>query len=154
MGAKFSNSFNFNATMDQAVNLFRDGTFAIQMKFNFLSELPMYNGVQFNYNNGVTFTSWGEDISIVVSFVDPNTVSISVLSECSLPTQIIDWGKNRRNVDKIFQYIGSNIARYATPFVNAPVSGSAQSGPCKYCGNCGAPLNSCDRFCNNCGQPQ
>ena len=47
-------------------------------------------------STGVNFRSWGEKVKII--FLEDH--SISVTSQCSLPTQCIDWGKNKANVTK------------------------------------------------------
>ena len=41
----------------------------------------------------LNLASWGEKIS--VSFDGP---TLTVISKCALPTQCVDWGKNKRNV--------------------------------------------------------
>src|SRR5262249_2621791 len=47
-------------------------------------------------STGVNVWSWGEKITI--TFVAGN--SLVVRNECTLPTQCIDWGKNKSNVRK------------------------------------------------------
>ena len=44
----------------------------------------------------VSLASWGEDMSIVA--LGPQ--HLRVRSQCSLPTQCIDWGKNKKNVQR------------------------------------------------------
>lgn len=46
---------------------------------------------------GTSFFSWGE--RIVIEKLSQSMLSIT--SECKLVTQIIDWGKNKRNVEKV-----------------------------------------------------
>lgn len=45
--------------------------------------------------------SWTE--KVVVNIEDCGHVSVE--SKCTLPTQVVDWGKNRRNVEKVFSLI-------------------------------------------------
>lgn len=45
--------------------------------------------------------SWTEKVTIKI---DPNG-KLHIESKCSLPTQIVDWGKNRRNVENLFAQI-------------------------------------------------
>jgi hypothetical protein len=45
---------------------------------------------------GISLSSWGEIVEIDYS----NKGYIDIRSKCSLRTQCIDWGKNRRNVEK------------------------------------------------------
>lgn len=46
--------------------------------------------------------SWTEKIDVTVE----DNGNVTMKSECSLPTQIIDWGKNKRNVNKFFNTLG------------------------------------------------
>ena len=45
------------------------------------------------------FFSWGENIVIEI-LEDDETVRMK--SSCKMPTQCIDWGKNKRNVNEFF----------------------------------------------------
>ena len=42
----------------------------------------------------VNWLSWGERVTVQA---EPR--SIRIVSECSFPLQVIDWGKNRENVE-------------------------------------------------------
>ena len=44
--------------------------------------------------------SWGENVDAWISH-GPRGAAIQLRSECSFPTQVIDWGKNRKNVERI-----------------------------------------------------
>lgn len=52
----------------------------------------------FAARNRANLWSWGERMSVEVS---PDG-SVTARSECALPTQCFDWGKNRRNVEVFF----------------------------------------------------
>lgn len=41
--------------------------------------------------------SWGEVVTVTVAMRD----TIHVTSVCVFPLQIVDWGKNRRNVERL-----------------------------------------------------
>jgi hypothetical protein len=43
--------------------------------------------------------SWGERITVRVSSLDANTSAVRVESRERAPLQVIDWGKNARNID-------------------------------------------------------
>jgi hypothetical protein len=49
---------------------------------------------------GATWASWGEIITVRVRPVGPSS-AVDVESRSKLGTTVIDWGKNRRNVEKI-----------------------------------------------------
>ena len=55
----------------------------------------------------VSMTSWGETITIS-PFRTSKGCSLRIKSECSLPTQLIDWGKNNENI-KNFSFALSKI---------------------------------------------
>ena len=54
---------------------------------------------------GFSLSSWNENVSI--DFLSAN--SIRITSKCSLPTQCIDWGKNKANVEKFLAEIKKQI---------------------------------------------
>lgn len=56
------------------------------------------DGTQFRVSTGMSFGSWGENITVVRVAAD----RITVRSECSMPTQVFDWGRNESNVKKFF----------------------------------------------------
>jgi len=47
---------------------------------------------------GISLCSWGERIEIVIGLE-----TAQIRSRCSCPVQCIDWGKNRRNVERIVE---------------------------------------------------
>lgn len=55
------------------------------------------------YSTGTNFFSWGE--KIIILFQDE---IVSVRSKCKLPTQILDWGKNKKNVKNIINVISKS----------------------------------------------
>jgi hypothetical protein len=92
-----------NATRVLYVNLPYDRVFAV------IIPTMMSVGVQsyacnpatkvFTGSTGMGLTSWGEDITVWVA-VTPQGSAVNIKSECSLPTQLIDWGKNKENINK------------------------------------------------------
>ena len=55
---------------------------------------------------GVGWLSWGEDVTLTVE-----NASIHIISKCVVPTQIIDWGKNRKNVELVATTVHRAITR-------------------------------------------
>ena len=49
---------------------------------------------------GVGMMSWGEKVTITVAEA-PGGSSVHIHSKCSFPLQLVDYGKNRKNVEKI-----------------------------------------------------
>ena len=56
-------------------------------------------------STGLNVRSWGERVQI--NFSPDN--SISVTSKCALPTQCLDWGKNKANVMKFMAEIREHV---------------------------------------------
>jgi hypothetical protein len=50
-------------------------------------------------SRGASLSSWGETITIS-PYRTPRGCSLKIKSECSLPTQIFDWGKNSENINR------------------------------------------------------
>lgn len=46
--------------------------------------------------------SWGENVLATIGY-GPRGAVLMLRSECALPTQVIDWGKNRQNVELIVE---------------------------------------------------
>jgi hypothetical protein len=56
-------------------------------------------------STSVNMRSWKE--KVLISFFPDN--SISVTSKCALPTQCLDWGKNKANVSRFMAEIRKHI---------------------------------------------
>lgn len=48
----------------------------------------------------VTLMSWGEHITINVG-QHPQGSVVHIESKCAMPVQLVDWGRNKKNVDHI-----------------------------------------------------
>ncbi|MBN1922797.1 MAG: hypothetical protein JW892_16225 [Anaerolineae bacterium] len=55
---------------------------------------------------GVSLKSWGDNITISIAR-SQSGCHVDVLSECALPTQVIDWGSNENNIQKLAQELSS-----------------------------------------------
>lgn len=60
---------------------------------------------------GPSLLSWGEKMTITP--LAPNVVRVR--SECGLPTQCIDWGKNAKNVRSLIQVLWAAIQQVPQP---------------------------------------
>ena len=67
---------------------------------------------------GVTISVWSWGASLLIWPTGPQQVRIR--SECALPTQCIDWGSNRRNVETFANALvtGMNAAMQGPSSVN------------------------------------
>ena len=154
MAAKFVNQKRFNTDVNQIASVVKDIRFSQALNLELKSENPNGVGVWFRFHHGVTFTSWGEKITITVNPATPCSVDVTIESECAMPTQIIDYGKNTQNVRNIFEYIEKHIANCvpnAQPTDNNPNRGTSDI---KFCTKCGTKLSRSDNFCRACGAKQ
>lgn len=56
------------------------------------------DGMQFRVSSSVSWGSWGESIVVLRVAAD----RLQVRSECAMPTQVFDWGRNENNVKRFF----------------------------------------------------
>ncbi len=84
--------------------------------------------------------SFGERIDVLIS-PHGDDVIIDITSRCSLPTQVMDWGRNRKNVRKLYQSMDGQLPEGVT------------ARPVTRCGHCDyvIPDESAGR-CSECGQ--
>ena len=115
MAASYSDTRLFNVPVQAMINLFRSPFFISSLRYKFNGEYPSPYYTVFNFTHGVSLASWGEKITVNVSVLQNNTVSVTVTSECSESFQFVDWGKNNDNVHAIFTFIYTHIGG----FVNA-----------------------------------
>ncbi len=166
MARSFRNSKVYNAP----VSYFADMTRAIGgagYNFKVTSENPTPTGVWFRIIHGMSAMSYGEKITVTITANGPQT-NVEVFSECGMPTQLVDGGKNASNVNLIFKYFESNLTSATAaapaqqpvqqaPVQQAPVQQTGYSAPSqtasrpKFCTKCGNRLGENDRFCTVCG---
>lgn len=145
MAASHNGTFIIQSSLAQVNALICDPAFARGTNLTFASYAPTPYQISFNFTTDVTFTSWGENITITIAAIGPQQVQMTIFSECSMPTQIVDWGTNRDNVTRIINYVTQNIGRYTmTPPPTAPAQ--------QFCQHCGNRLDGGGNFCPKCGQ--
>jgi hypothetical protein len=77
---------------------------------------------------GASLASYGEKIEIFAQAHSPTSSSVKVVSQCQTPMTVIDWGKNRKNVEATLANIDAYLKSMppppadpaAPPVVNAP----------------------------------
>ena len=143
MAANYHQSYVINAPVDRLLNIIRDVQFAIALNIEMKSENHTPNCIWFRFHHGMSFTSWAEKITITLSPISPTHTNVDILSECGMPTQIVDWGKNCQNVCNIFEYIEAHSRPVGSQYF-------ARNGA-KFCFNCGAQTTLDAAFCNYCG---
>lgn len=50
----------------------------------------------------ISFLSWGDDIRVEVTSEESKSASVVISSKSVVKTTIIDWGVNRRNVERLY----------------------------------------------------
>lgn len=145
MAASNNQTFIVNASLQQVNALMCDAAFIQGTELTFAAHIPTPNQITFRFTTGVSFTSWGEIVNITIAAIGNNQVQMSIDSECAMPTQIIDYGKNRRNVERVANYVNQNIGRYT---MTPPSAAPAQ----RFCQQCGAQLTPNSQFCTKCGK--
>lgn len=163
MAANYSKTVRFNESLQNLLSIVRSSDFATTLRIEMKSENPTATCVWFRFHHGTSFTSWGEKITITLTPLFNGQTDAHVYSECGMPTQVIDWGKNQQVVCNIIEY----IERFAPIMPTAPVINQAPAttipsptytaapvNQVKYCFKCGNMLSADDIFCGNCGQDQ
>ena len=108
MAAKFQKRVLIDAQLMPVVERLR--SMGPSLNYQFLSEQPSQDGgAVFRFAHKVSLTSWGENITITLTPYGPAQCVAWVCSECSLPTQIVDWGKNSKNVNEILRFMTSGF---------------------------------------------
>ena len=150
MAAKYSSFIVLRATVEQLRAMICAPDFVPTLNLNFQTQVATPNGITLHLKSKVSMSSWGETVTITLSQVSPTDVRMDVLSECNMPTQIFDWGKNKKNVGMIFDYMNMNLHRFAAPAPQA----SYQAPQAKVCPCCASPIEEGELFCSNCGTRQ
>ena len=160
MAANYTGVYVLNANIEHICALIRDVHFYNSLQLKFKSEIPMQGGACFQFSSGVNLSSWGEKIDISVLYLNETSSQITIKSECALPTQIIDWGKNKSNAEKIYSNLlmfvsnnqNLNGATYQqTNNQNLNNEQPEQVTKSVFCTKCGTQLNSGANFCHLCG---
>ena len=159
MAAKYQNIYTMNVSIQQLRNIILSDAFASSLHIGLKSENPTQTGVWFRFHHGTSFTSWGEKITITLQPLSADSTQVTIHSECGMPTQVVDWGKNKQIVGNIYNYLASNLSYIPAQPVQQPVQQPAQqpvqqpAQPCapKFCSQCGTPIKAGALFCTNCG---
>ena len=83
------------------------------LKLSLQSENSGDNGsVWFQVHHGLSLESYGEKITITLRPAGKPVgvgTDVHILSACSMPTQLIDYGKNQENCQAIFRYFEAEL---------------------------------------------
>ena len=112
MAAKYEQQFILNYNIDPLYHLVSSMNFVQDLKLNLLLNSREPQNCCLRYDHGMSMSSWGEEITMLLTPMNAGTTCVSIRSECTMPTQIIDWGKNKKMVMNIYDYIVRNIGIY------------------------------------------
>lgn len=143
MAAKHQQTYTIRANIHQLSNVIRSSIFSTQLQLSWVSENPTPGGVWFWFHHGMSFASYGEKVIITLTPINSASTQVDIYSECSVPTQVIDWGKNKQVVNSIYEFLLS-ASEHFTP----PQPGQAAAA---YCTRCGKAINQNAKFCTGCG---
>lgn len=102
MAAEYLKILKFHSTRRDVVrNHLKD--VSQELGFKLISETneDTNNLTRIVYSSPISWFSWGEVVALEVSSSDGDNVEVEIRSRCKLITQIIDWGKNRKNVTRL-----------------------------------------------------
>lgn len=161
MAANYRQTIVLNASMDQTLNVLRSREFCSELNVELKSENKTQSGVWFRFHHGMTMTSWGEKITVTLTPTSYVQTNVEAFSECGMPTQIVDWGKNKQNVCNILEYIEKAVSSAEAYNAEQPsaeaysAEQTIQNAPGKkYCIKCGKQIDDDSFFCCYCGQKQ
>ena len=154
MGAKHFDSRVYEMPSERIVDIVKSRIYSDELNLALKSENPTDTGVWFRFHHGVTFTSWGEKITVTITALQGNTTKVDILSECGMPTQVIDFGKNQRNVNTLFECLNKHLKSNIQPLpVENRMIGKdvTEASNTTLCARCGALLAQDAAFCSKCG---
>ena len=104
MARKYGTTVTFNASPDAVLAAAAD---VLQREFR-VQAFPGPGRV--GGSTGMSWLSWGETLSVSVDGVGPQGTSVTVRSASAMPFQLIDYGRNRRNVEKLAGQLSGRLA--------------------------------------------
>ncbi len=124
MAANYGESRQYQLPIMEIVNSLRTIN-SSGLRISYVREFAIPGGAQLEFRSGVSALSWGENIIVRLTKMANGFTMTDIISECSFPTQIIDWGKNRKNVTKLFGYLDTVKYRFDIEGQNMPTAGFA-----------------------------
>lgn len=65
-------------------------------------------------------SSWGESITAIIEAVQPDGTIVTIYSESANPLGLLDWGRNRHNVQMLITQVGWRLAPGGPPMAGGP----------------------------------
>ena len=178
MAANFGQNYNVNASVEQLRSIIMDPRFATELRISLKSENKEPDRIWYRFHHGASMSSWGEKITITITPLQNGTTSLHIHSECGMPTQVIDWGKNKKIVHNIYAYMEKSyknsyaqaqaqattknapqqsapaeVPQQNAPQQSAPAEVPQQNVPQQNVPQQAPPTVQTPKFCCNCGKP-
>lgn len=77
--------------------------------------------------SSMSLASWGENLQVHLAVIDPATTSVTVAS--SLKFGLVDWGKNRKNIQRVHDAIAEALASGSGLAPGAPMAPALPPAP-------------------------
>ena len=167
MGKKVRDTRVYQIPYNTIGNLMGSAQFAQSLAYKLRDSGPTQNGYQFRFSHDITLMSYGEYITIWLTPTGPSTTQVEVESACVMPTQIFDWGTNKKNIEALWRYLDGTLVQPMQQPVQQPVQQSyvqpvqqyaqpvqqtyAAAPQGNFCNQCGNPVPAGSRFCGRCG---
>ena len=91
---------------------------------NMGAEILEQNPLSISAKTGMSLRSFGEIIQVDIKTLE-NSCQINIDSRCSMPSTLVDWGKNQNNIDEFF----AELERLTASLVPAKAVGSEKPQP-------------------------
>ena len=101
MGARFRDSATFDAGHQALI----DAVDAALVDIGIRNARWSSDATMVKASTGMNLWSWGENLTIYVDAAG----NVDVQSQCSFPLQLIDWGKNRRNCNRLLDAVEQRL---------------------------------------------
>lgn len=111
-----SKTFQLSATQIQPL-------ISVALK-NMGAEILEQNPFSISAKTGMSFRSFGETIQVDIKTLEIGC-QINIDSRCSMPSTLVDWGKNQNNIDEFF----AQLERLTASVAPAKAVGSKKSQP-------------------------
>jgi hypothetical protein len=107
VGAKYQGTARYSAARADIVR----ASAAVAEQCGFKVEETSPDAGSLRARAGFSFRSWGENITVQVD----DAGAVQVTSQCLMPTQLVDYGKNKSNVNRFLAGLSARLGDSQVP---------------------------------------